>query len=68
MMKDQVITYRGASIHFSELDEQDAKMHHLHPANETVLYRGASGPANFGQHSKHTRKVSYRGAVTEMEI
>lgn len=67
-MKDQVITYRGASITLSELNEQDEKMHHLHPANETVLYRGVTGPANFDRHEKHSRKVTYRGAATEMEV
>ena len=67
-MKDQVITYRGANITNTEINEQDAKLHDLHPENETVLYRGATGSADFDQHEKHARKVTYRGGETEMEI
>lgn len=67
-MKDQVITYRGASINRSEIERQDTELHHFHPCDETVLYRGATGPANFETHTKHLRKVSYRGATSEIEI
>jgi len=69
IMKDPIITYRGATIPLSEL--QDTRVSQLEQQQGTRLiqYRGVSAnmPAN-APHQKKLRTVHYRGATAEMAV
>ena len=62
-MKNEKITYRGASIEQSERTQQLQQKQHT----QLVSYRGAKGNVQVG-HKAHRESVQYRGAKGEVEL
>ncbi|MEM9015533.1 MAG: hypothetical protein AAGC68_00870 [Verrucomicrobiota bacterium] len=62
-MKNETITYRGASINQSERTPQLQQKQHT----QLVQYRGNKGEVQVG-HEAHKAQVSYRGATGEVEL
>lgn len=62
-MKNEKITYRGATIEQSERTQQ------LQQKQQTrvVSYRGNTGEVKVG-HTAHKENVSYRGAQGEVQL
>ncbi|MDF1824192.1 MAG: hypothetical protein P1U68_06100 [Verrucomicrobiales bacterium] len=62
-MKNEKITYRGASIEQSERTQQLQQKQHT----QTVSYRGNKGDVEVG-HKPHNETVQYRGAKGEVQL
>ncbi|MEM9080601.1 MAG: hypothetical protein AAGC74_07925 [Verrucomicrobiota bacterium] len=68
-MNDPIITYRGASAHLSELQNERVSQLEQQQGTRLIQYRGATAELNTNKtQAKKVRTISYRGATAEMEI
>lgn len=67
-MKDPIITYRGASCHLSELDDNRQEQLQQRQATRLVSYRGTEGQVALKPHVNKVRTITYRGATAQMDV
>ncbi len=68
-MKDRIISYRGAQVKLSELQNQRTDQLQQQQGTRLVQYRGTTFDATVTpQHEKKTVTISYRGATDEVSL
>jgi hypothetical protein len=68
-MKDPIITYRGATAHLSELQNERVSQLEQQQGSRLIQYRGlTANVAVNASPEKKVRTIHYRGATAEMEV